>query len=287
MGSTLRSLLICASALLVLGMAHARQQPPQRIISLLPSATEMVCALGACDRLIGVDEFSQDPPQVRALPRLGKTWQPDIERILTLRPDMVLVGQVGGVIGRLQAAKIPYMVADATTMEQVHTMLGKIDGLLQTRQAALLWRRMQQQVDATAQQLRSNGEGPSVYLEIDPAMYTASPYSFMGQLLGRLGARNIAPSGGAHFMRLSPEFVLHADPDLLILAYPHSSLQEALEERPGWQHMRALQPDQRARRVCQLTEEESRTVTRPGPRLDQAATIYAACILRLNAPSTP
>ena len=286
MGSTLRSLLIGASTMLMLGMVHAWQAPPQRIISLLPSATEMVCALGACDRLVGVDEFSLDPPQVRALPRLGKTWQPDIERILTLRPDMVLVGQVGGVIGRLQAARIPYMVADATTMEQVHTMLGKLDALLQTKQSAQLWRRMQQQVDATARQLKTHGSGPRVYLEIDPAMYTAGPHSFMGQLLGRLGARNIAPSGGAHFMRLSPEFVLHADPDLLILAYPQNSLQ-TLEERPGWQHMRALQPDQRARRVCQLTEEESRTVTRPGPRLDQAASIYAACILRLNAPSTP
>ena len=279
MGATLKTALICAFAALALGAAHARQATPQRIISLLPSATETVCALGACNRLIGVDEFSLDPPQVRALPQLGKTWQPDIERIVALRPDLVLVGHVAGVIQRLQAAKIPYMVADATTMNQVHATLFKLDGVLQTQQADKVWQRMQQHVNAIAGELKKQGDGAAlkVYLEVDPAMYSAGPNSFMGQLLTRLGVSNIAPESATQFMRLSPEFVLRADPDLIILAH-HGDNSRKLDDRPGWQHMRAMQPQQRSYRVCQLTEDEARAATRPGPRLDLAAEVFANCI---------
>ena len=279
MGATLKTALICAFAALALGAAHARQATPQRIISLLPSATETVCALGACNRLIGVDEFSLDPPQVRALPQLGKTWQPDIERIVALRPDLVLVGHVAGVIQRLQAAKIPYMVADATTMNQVHATLFKLDGVLKTQQADKVWQRMQQHVNAIASELKKQGGDAAlkVYLEVDPAMYSAGPNSFMGQLLTRLGVSNIAPESATQFMRLSPEFVLRADPDLIILAH-HGDNSRKLDERPGWQHMRAMQPQQRSYRVCQLTEDEARAATRPGPRLDLAAEVFANCI---------
>ena len=279
-----------ATLLALVGMVACNAEaapPPQRIISLLPSATETVCALGACARLVGVDEFSLDPPQVRSLPQLGKTWQPDIERLVALCPDLVLLGQIAGVIQRLQAAHIPYAVADATTLEQVHAMLLKVDGLLQTGRAEVLWQRMQRRLDGMGGQLKlqQGSAAPKVYLEVDPAMYAAGSRSFMGQLLTRLGVSNIAPAGSAQFMRLSPEFVLRADPDLIILAHHGNSLSK-LDERPGWQHMRALRADQRRRRVCELSEEESRTVTRPGPRLDQAAAIFAACLQRLNISNT-
>lgn len=273
----------CALSLPLLPLAQAGSVP-QRIISLLPSATETVCALGACNRLVGVDEFSLDPPQVRALPRLGKTWQPDIERIVALQPDFVLVGQVAGVIARLQAARIPYMVADATTVEQVHAVMLKMDAVLKTGRAPVIWQRMQQRVEATAAPIKAQqgvGAEPRVYLEVDAAMFAAGPRSFMGQLLARLGVSNIAPESGNQFMRLSPEYVLRADPDLIILAH-HGDSPRKIEDRPGWQHMRAMQPDQRERRICQLTEDESRTVTRPGPRLDEAVAIFATCLQRIN-----
>ena len=76
---------------------------PQRIVSLLPSATEAVCALGACERLVGVDDFSLDPPPVQALPRLGRTWEPSIEAVVHLRPDVVFTGRTPPVQQRLQA----------------------------------------------------------------------------------------------------------------------------------------------------------------------------------------
>ena len=270
-------------AMLALACSAAAAAPPQRIISLLPSATETVCALGACDRLVGVDEFSQDPPQVRSLPQLGKTWQPDMERIVALKPDLVLLGRVDGVIARLQAARISYLVADAATIEQVQAVMHKVDGVLETGQASIVWQQMLHRLETVAAPIkaRNQSRAPRVYLEVDPAMYAAGPRSFMGQLLSHLGVHNITPEAASPFIRLSPEFVLRADPDLIILAHHGSSLRK-LEDRPGWQKMRAVQPGQKQHRVCQLTAEEGRTVTRPGPRLDEAAAIFAACLRRLD-----
>lgn len=284
--SGLKSAWLCMAAALALGGACAEAgqpsgNPPQRIISLLPSATETVCALGACDRLVGVDEFSQDPPQVRNLPQLGKTWQPDLERIVQLRPDGVLVGKVPGVIERLQAAGIPYLVADASTVEEVHAMLFKVDALLQTQRAEPVWQGLQARLDEIAQTQQGQA-AQRVYLEVDPAMFAAGPHSFMGQLLKRLVAINIAPSEGPAFMRLSPEFVLRAEPDLIIVAHHGESLRK-LVDRPGWPHMRAMQPAQRDARVCQLSQDDSRRVTRPGPNFDEAARIFNRCLQRVQA----
>lgn len=282
MDSSLKRWLLAAAALCWVGVAQAA--PPQRIVSLLPSATETVCALGACDLLVGVDEFSQDPPQVRSLPQLGKTWQPDMERIVALKPDLVLLGQVPGVVARLQAARISYLVADAATIEQVQSMMLKVDEALETGQALAVWQQMQHRLETVVAPVKARHQvrEPRVYLEVDPAMYAAGPRSFMGQLLGHLGVRNITPDAASPFIRLSPEFVLRADPDLIILTHQGSSLRK-LEDRPGWQKMRAMQPDQKKNRICQLTAEEGRTVTRPGPRLDEAAAIFAACLRRLDS----
>lgn len=257
--------------------------PPQRIVSLLPSATEAVCALGACDRLVGVDVFSQDPPAVRHLPQLGRTWQPDIERIVQLQPDLVLVGR-GPALQRLQATGLRVLEVDATTVDEVHRSLLKIDAALQQQRAPALWQQLQQRLQQIAQEVQDARQGqaaPRVYLEVDAAMYTAAPQSFMGELLTLLGARNIAPADTASFPRLSPEYVVRADPDRIIQS--HAATARELVQRPGWSQLRAVRSGQ----LCQLSASESRVVTRPGPRLDEAAAVLARCLQQGTAPSAP
>lgn len=247
---------------------------PQRIVSLLPSATEAVCALGACGRLVGVDVFSQDPPAVRHLPQLGRTWQPDIERIVQLQPDLVLVGR-GPAQQRLQDAGLRVLEVDATTVEEVHQSLLVIDAALQQGRADALWRQLQTRLQRVAQEAaldRSGQVAPRVYLEVDAAMYAAAPQSFMGELLTLLGAQNIAPAGTSSFPRLSPEFVLRTDPDHIIQT--HAATARELAQRPGWSQLRAV----RSGHVCQLSAAQSRVVTRPGPRLDEAAAVLARCL---------
>lgn len=265
------------------GVLDEAARAPQRIVSLLPSATEAVCALGACDRLVGVDAFSQDPPQVRQLPQLGRTWQPDIEAIVRLRPDVVLTGRAPQVQQRLQAAGLRVVEVDATSIEQVRVALDKIDALLQQHRAPALWTQLQAHVDQLAHAVTAARQGapaPRVYLEVDAALYAAGPHSFMGQLLARLGAGNIAPAERNAFPRLSPEWVLRADPDLIIQT--HGAQLRELAQRPGWSRLRALQNG----RVCRLNPEDSRVLTRPGPRLDVAAAVLARC-LRDDSSRTP
>lgn len=253
---------------------------PQRIVSLLPSATEAVCALGACTRLVGVDEFSEDPPAVRHLPRLGRTWQPDVERILKLRPDLVLVGR-GPAQQRLQAAGLRVLEVDASTMAEVHRSLQDIDVALHQHRAEALWQGMQTRLQAIAQDVaRAQGAQPAprVYLEVDAAMYAAAPQSFMGELLALLGAQNIAPAQAASFPRLSPEYVVRADPDVIIQTY--AARARDLASRPGWSQLRAV----REGRVCQPSVAQSRVLTRPGPRLDVAAAVLAQCLRQVAGP---
>lgn len=249
----------------------APQAAPQRIVSLLPSATEAVCALGACDRLVGVDDFSLDPPQVQALPRLGRTWEPSIEAVVQLRPDLVLTGRTPPVQQRLQALGLKVLDVDATTVADVQSALGRIDAALQLGRADALWadlqHRLQQQAAAVARQ-RQGVPALRVYMEVDSAMYAAGPDSFMGQLLAQLGADNIAPPSATGFPQLTPEYVVRADPDLIIQSYAASA--RALAQRPGWGRLQAL--------LCQLDPQESRTVTHPGPHLDKAAAILARCL---------
>lgn len=249
--------------------------PPRRIVSLLPSATEAVCALGACDRLVGVDDFSLDPPQVQALPRLGRTWEPSIEAVVQLRPDLVLTGRTPPVQQRLQALGLNVLEVDATTVADVQAALQRIDAALQLGRADALWaglqHRLQQQAAAVARQ-RQGLPALRVYMEVDNAMYAAGPDSFMGQLLAQLGADNIAPPSATGFPQLTPEYVVRADPDLIVQS--HAASVRALAGRPGWRNLRVLRQGQ----VCQLNPQESRTVTHPGPHLDKAAAILAQCL---------
>ena len=84
--------------------------PPARIVSLLPSLTETVCALGACARLVGVDRFSNWPPEVRQLPQLGGGVDPNIEAVMRTRPDLVLVSHSGRVAERLRGLGLKVVV---------------------------------------------------------------------------------------------------------------------------------------------------------------------------------
>ena len=282
--SVLLALIVQASP----ASADTSAQPvPKRIVSLLPSATEAVCALGRCADLVGVDVFSQDPPSVRQLPQLGKPFQPDLEGIVRLRPDVVLTGRSPAVQQRLRSMGVRVVEVDAETVPEVKAMLGQIDALLQTRQADVVWSGLQQRLQkladgVAAQRSRVKADAapaesapPSktrVYLEVDAAMYAAGPHSFMGQLLTMLGADNILPATGPAFPRMTPEWVVRQDPDLIIQTY--SSHLKALKMRPGWTQMRAL----REERVCVLSMTESRVVTRPGPNLDKAAAVLARCL---------
>jgi iron complex transport system substrate-binding protein len=147
----------CAAAALHLmddrGVTVDIAQPPQRIVTLLPSLTETVCALGACARLIGVDRYSNWPQSVTSLPQLGGMLDPDIERIVALRPDLVVLGVSSRAASRLEAAGIKVFALEQKSYEGVHRAIDTLGAILALPGADRLWEKIQDDVNAVAQSL--------------------------------------------------------------------------------------------------------------------------------------
>jgi len=256
------------------------ERVPQRIVSLLPSLTESLCALDACERIVGVDEFSNHPARVAALPKLGHTFAPLVEATVRLRPDVVLMAYSAPVIAQLERFGIPVLALDANDMAQLEQVLHKLDQLLQVQRANALLARMQAEVDQQAKALAAlTPAGQKVYFEVDATPYAAGPDSFIGQLLQRLGARNVVPPNLGPFPRITPEYVLRQQPELII--HTPQTPSASFATRPGWSRMPAV----RSGRICALDLVETDVVSRPGPRLGEAARALARCLeMRGTAP---
>lgn len=263
-----------ASALEVVderGVSVELPQPPQRIVTLLPSLTESVCALGACARLVGVDRYSNSPESVRTLPQLGGGIDPNVEAVVALRPDVVLLAKSSRVTERLEALGLKVLVLEPKNHADVRRVLGKLDQVLGTHEAPAVWRAIDAAVSAAAQSLPAAARGVRVYFEVNSGPYAAGESSFIGETLTRLGARNIVPAALGPFPKLNPEYVVRANPDLIMVSVRSA---QGLEQRPGWSTMRAV----REGRICRFTAEQSDVLVRPGPRMDEAARLMAQCL---------
>lgn len=245
--------------------------PPQRIVSVLPSLTEMVCDLGQCQRLVGVDRYSNYPAQVRGLPKVGGGLDPNIESIVALRPDLVLLATSSPAAQRLLSLGVNVMALEPKNHADVLRVLELLGAVLQVPGAADRWRRIDAELSAIARAVPARARGARVYFEVNNAPYAAGSASFIGETLGRLGVGNIVPVEMGPFPKLNPEFVVRADPDLIMVG--DSSFSD-MGQRPGWSSLRAI----RGNRVCVFTPEQSDIMVRPGPRMAQAARAMLQCL---------
>jgi len=253
------------------GVSVSLPRPPQRIVSLLPALTESVCALGACDRLVGVDRYSNWPEQVRALPQLGGGIDPNVEAIAALRPDAVLLAKSSRVTQRLEALGLKVLVLEPKSHADVQRVLDKLDQVLGTHEAPKVWRVIDASVSAAAQSVPASAKGLRVYFEVNSAPYAAGESSFIGETLKRLGEKNIVPASLGPFPKLNPEYVVRANPDLIMVSVRSA---QGLEQRPGWAGIRAV----REGRICRFDAAQSDVLVRPGPRMDEAARLMAQCL---------
>jgi iron complex transport system substrate-binding protein len=254
------------------GVSVAIDRPPQRIVSLLPSLTESVCALGQCQRLVGVDRYSNYPQSVRALPQVGGGLDPNIEAIVALRPDVVLMAMSTPVGERLQSLGIKVVALEPKNHADVHRVLEKIGQLLGVPDAQRVWREIDAGVSAAVQSLPASVRKSRIYFEVNSAPYAASEASFIGETLTRLGVENIVSAKLGPFPKLNPEYVVRANPDLIMVGDHNYA---GLEGRPGWSGIRAI----REHRVCVFSPVQSDVVVRPGPRMAEGARLMAQCLL--------
>jgi len=260
------------------GVEHRFAAAPQRIVSLMPSLTECVFALGGGARIVGVDRYADWPPEVKRLPQLGGLDDALIEGIAALKPDVVLASTAARSLDRLEALGFTVLRLKSDSHGDVQRTLGLLGRLLGTPQAGpRVWAGIEAQLAAAAARVPPALRGQRVYFEIGGGPYAAGQASFIGQTLTALGMGHAVPAELGPFPQLNPEFVLRAQPDIVMAQARDLA---GMAARPGWAALRALQ----ARRQCGFDADTYEMLTRPGPRLGQGAQVLADCLHGLGMP---
>ena len=267
-----------AQALTVQGDASQKMeilQAPQRIVSLLPSLTETVCALGACKQLVGLDRYSNWPESLKGLPRVGGGLDPNIESIVALKPDLILAAGSTRGVERLEALGLKVLRLEPRTHADVQRVLRTVAQALFMPEADSdrVWRDIQAGVQAAVASLSPLARQQKVYFEVSPTPYGASASSFIGETLTRMGVGNILPASLGPFPQVNPEFVVRAQPDVIMAG---DSSRSSMVQRPGWAALRAIQ----TQRMCVFKPGDADMLVRAGPRMAEGARLMAECLNR-------
>lgn len=257
------------------GRSVVGSQVPERIVSLLPSLTETVCVLGACDKLVGIDRYSNWPEdKLAGLPIVGGGLDPNVEAIVALKPDVVLLSNSARVVERLDALGLRTVTLEPRTQADVLRVLHAIGALLgktPEQGADKEWRRIQAGIDAAIHSLSAQVKGARVYFEVSRGPFVAGPSSYIGEILTQMGVANVIPREMGPFPRVNPEFILRARPDVILMGN-HSM--KVAHTYPGWQSLEAV----KQQKICAFDAIQSSVIVRPGPRIDEAAHIIARCL---------
>ncbi len=248
---------------------------PKAIVSLAPSITEILYALGLADRVAGVTEFCNYPPEAQAKPKVGGFADVSIEKLMALNPDLVLVASIhiAQVLPELEKLGLTVVVVDAHDLPQVLEsieLVGKITG--KEKEAKTLVAEMQEKMESIAKAVEGRKK-PRVFWELSSDLWTVGPGSFVHDIIVRAGGENIAT--GQPYLQLSNEAVIAADPEVIILAdHPYGESAETVAKRPGWDKITAVKEG----RIIELTQEQTDIVSRPGPRVVYALELIAKAL---------
>ncbi|GAA3980822.1 ABC transporter substrate-binding protein [Comamonas faecalis] len=256
-------------------LAAGPAQAQQRIVTVSPSLTDAVCALGYCDRIVGTDRYSTGPGPVANLPKIGGMADASIERIAALHPDLVLLGPRSRLDERLAELGIPVQTFVVRTHADQQAMLRALGRTLgEPARAEALIAKIERELDAAAARLPARLRGRSVYVEIGLGPKAASSATFIGETLTRLGLVNIVGGDLGLFPKINPEWIVRRRPELIV---GPAAMLSNLAQRPGWAQLPAVQGG----RVCALDAERMALLERPGPRLGEAAQMLVDCLRAL------
>ncbi len=251
---------------------------PQRIITLLPSLGEIVCELQACDRLVGVDRYSNWPDRVKSLPQLGGIDDTQLEALIKLKPDLVLLARSARVTQRLESMGIKVVALEPQNQEDMRRVIHLIAGALHLPQpqdrAQALWQSIQQKLEAAALRVPAKAKGVRIYFEAGSGYFAAGEASYIGETLKRLGLVNVVTPAMGAFPQVNPEFVVKANPQIIFMGERTAT---DLKSRPGWQRIEAIAQQ----RICAFPPAQADIIVRSGPRIPEAADLMVACLKRL------
>ena len=245
---------------------------PLRIVSIGPSNTEFLFALGAGERVVGVDDFSDTPAAASKLEKVGGV-KVNVEKVVSLKPDLVLsVKFSDGTIEKIAATGVPTLVVDPVGLSDVART-----ALLLGRAVGADGDKLATQIDTQLQAVKSTvakaTTRPRVFHEVDASdpgkPFTVGPGSYIQDLIDLAGGTNIAATAASAYPQISLEEVLRADPEVIVLGdADYGTTPEQVAARPGWSAISAV----KNKRVFGISDS---LVSRPGPRVADAASAYA------------
>jgi iron complex transport system substrate-binding protein len=194
-------------------------QAPTRLVSLAPSITETLYAIGLGDRVVGVTEFCDYPPEARDKPRVGYS-HPNLETIVALQPDLVLAPRDfirPDVLGKLEQLKIPTFVVEAKTVEDIASQIQTIGRMLgRSPSADFVAMELRGRLAALKRRTETLVRPRVLYVLNSQPLITVGPGSFIHQLIEMAGGANVAARAASPYPRLSIEAVLKEDPQVII-----------------------------------------------------------------------
>ena len=279
MAARAKKLAACCAAL---AFAVAAVQPARRIVSLVPAVTEMLFALGAGPQVVAVSSYDEFPPEVRSLPRVGALLDPDVERVLALRPDLVVsYGSQTDLQGQLGRAGIPvfsYRHAGLDGIFQTIGALGAATG--HQADADRLGNRLRAELDAIRARVKGRPRPRTVLVfERDPAtlrgLYVSGGRGFLHEMLDIAGGENVFADIQREAVQPSHETLLTRAPDVIIeVSATGLRTNTAADERKAWAQLGSL-PAVRTGHIYFLNGDH---LVVPGPRVAQGTEAFARAL---------
>lgn len=254
---------------------------PKRIVSLSPTSTEMLFAIGAGDQVAAVDDQSDYPPEAPATELSG--FEPNIEAVAGYEPDLVVTSNETGQMQKsFDALGIPFLLQPAAaTLDDTYAQIEELGTLTgHAAEAEAIVETMRSEIDEIRMSLPVFDDPPTYFHELDDTYFTVTSETFIGEIYDLVGLENIADAAdkaGTGYPQLSAEYILEADPDLIFLADTKCCDQSpaTVEKRPGWSELSAVRNDA----VIGLDDD---IASRWGPRVVDLLRTVAAAVADLG-----
>lgn len=248
-----------------MGRTVTLAKKPLRIVSLAPSNTEILFAVGLGDRVVGVDKFSNYPPAAQSKPKITEYTSTNLEQVLAAAPDLILATSVvkADVIAAFEGRGIPTIVLNPSNVDGVLENISLVGQLADANaDAATLRGGLEARLATIATQLKGATTKPRVFFELEATQFfTVGPKSFIDDQITRAGGANIAADTGTPYPKLSPEQIIARDPEVIILSDEGlGATIESVKQRPGWSVISAVKTG----RILGIDPD---VASRPGPRV--------------------